>query len=171
MATLVLNVSCTLVTERYTLTHPFVLIMERVLHLTPVNAIMDTLVINVVNGIVSGTNVRVMERVMHPISVGVTKVFTIKIVVGTPAQVLPTQTVKSVLQTERVSHLILVSVNQVIMVLNANLIHVLEPCTINPLCVLQTELVYHQMYVRVTAVTMDHNVNRITASEHSTTHP
>jgi len=62
-------------------TLPCALPMERVSLLIHVNATMDTLVISAPNGTVSETNVVATERVMHLISVGVTKGSTDKTVV------------------------------------------------------------------------------------------
>jgi len=68
---LVVTVNYGHVTVLCTITRLCALLMELVLLLTFVNAIMDTLVTNAPNGTVSVTNVVVMERVMHLISVGV----------------------------------------------------------------------------------------------------
>jgi len=70
---LVLNVSCMLAMERYSVTHPCALLMVLVSLQTLVLVIMDTLVINVPNGTVSVINAAAMERVMHLINVGVTQ--------------------------------------------------------------------------------------------------
>jgi len=106
---------------------------------TLVHVVMVTLVINARNGLVSATNVRAMERVTHPISVGVTKGTTIKTVVGTLVITSVSITRTCVRQMELVSHLINVLVTMVTM-----------DSTVNNIIVTASFTTKQQLYVRVT---------------------
>jgi len=104
--------------------------MVLVLLLTLVLVIMDTLVINAPNGTVSVINVVATERVMHLISVGVTKDSTDKLVKHIIVAEWYSIRHKHVLETEHVSHQIPVLVNPVSTVQTAKHIIVAGPYSI-----------------------------------------